>query len=68
VINFVTDIILLTAFTLRIIGLFFDNDDMEQSYHFRSFQVLSCVAPLIWVKLVRIPVTNIMVLELKTAS
>jgi hypothetical protein len=52
VVNFLTDMILLAAFTLRVIGLIMDDNGQEQQYHFRSFQVLSCVAPLIWVKLV----------------
>ncbi|GFZ42615.1 hypothetical protein JCM24511_00332 [Saitozyma sp. JCM 24511] len=54
VVNFLTDIILLAAFTLRVIGLVMDDNGQEQQYHFRSFQVLSCVAPLIWVKLLTV--------------
>ena len=55
VISFVTDILLLSAFSLRIAGLSLGQDSNEQAQqlHFKSFQVLSCAAPLIWVKLVR---------------
>jgi len=54
IINFATDVLLLSAFALRIAGLSLDESKSEQAQqlHFKSFQVLSCVAPLIWVKLV----------------
>jgi len=52
-----TDGLLLSAFALRVAGIRVDlQDDPKQAAHLqlKSFQVLSCVAPLIWMKLVRI--------------
>jgi hypothetical protein len=46
-IAFVTDSLLLTAFVLRILGLLAHGDD-EAAFRLHSFQVLSCVSPLIW--------------------
>ncbi|WVO13318.1 hypothetical protein L204_100932 [Cryptococcus depauperatus] len=56
VVNIITDCLLLTAFALRMAGLFIDTkqSDQSQSLHFRSFQVLSCVAPFIWMKLLTV--------------
>ena len=54
VINFLTDGLLLSAFAIRIAGIYMDEtlSKRAQELHFKSFQVLSCVAPLIWIKLV----------------
>lgn len=52
-IAFITDSILLAAFTLRVIGLQAPQDQ-EAIYRLRSFQVLSFVSPFIWMKLVTI--------------
>jgi hypothetical protein len=55
VVNFMTDGLLLSAFILRVMGIRIDLDhDPKQAAHLqlKSFQVLSCVAPLIWMKLV----------------
>jgi hypothetical protein len=54
VINFLTDGVLLSAFGLRVAGLIMGQEDNEQARNlqFRSFQLLSCAAPLIWMKLV----------------
>ncbi|CAD6589939.1 MAG: hypothetical protein TREMPRED_005579 [Tremellales sp. Tagirdzhanova-0007] len=48
--------ILISAFALRVAGLSLDRKDNDQSrqLHFKSFQVLSCAAPLIWVKLLTV--------------
>lgn len=46
-ITFITDSILLAAFTLRMIGLA-STGDQEDSIRRYSFQVLSCVSPFIW--------------------
>ncbi|EIW66614.1 hypothetical protein TREMEDRAFT_74757 [Tremella mesenterica DSM 1558] len=56
VINFITDGLLLSAFALRIAGLSMEDNKSEkaQQLHFKSFQVLSCVAPLIWIKLLTV--------------
>ena len=50
-----TDGLLLSAFVLRVMGIRIDlQDDPKQAtqLQLKSFQVLSCVAPLIWMKLV----------------
>jgi hypothetical protein len=54
VVNFLTDGLLLSAFALRIAGIVMNPGQQEkaQNLHFKSFQILSCVAPLIWIKLV----------------
>ncbi|ORX33691.1 calcium activated cation channel [Kockovaella imperatae] len=56
IINFLTDGLLVSAFVLRVIGLTLDQekDDQAQYLQFKSFQVLSCVAPLIWIKLLTV--------------
>lgn len=54
--NFLTDGLLLSAFALRVAGLSTDNGadpDKAEALQLKSFQVLSCVAPLIWIKVVR---------------
>lgn len=45
--------LLITAFVLRIFGIV--GDDADGIQHLRSFQVLSCVAPLIWYAFVHGP-------------
>ena len=55
IVNFLTDGLLLSAFALRVAGLRIEyQDHPKQAAHLqlKSFQVLSCVAPLIWMKLV----------------
>lgn len=44
----VTDGLLTWAFVLRVIGLAQKNPKLQEMYKLNSFQVLSCVAPLIW--------------------
>jgi hypothetical protein len=62
-----TDGLLLSAFILRVMGIRIDlQDDPKQAAHLqlKSFQVLSCVAPLIWMKLVRpFEVTGVRLME-----
>lgn len=55
-----TDALLLAAFSLRVAGLRIDQIDREkaQNLHFKSFQTLSCAAPLIWLKLVGAPLPD----------
>ncbi|PPQ66580.1 hypothetical protein CVT26_009480 [Gymnopilus dilepis] len=53
VVTFATDSLLLTAFTLRVGGLIAEGDQ-ETALRLRSFQILSCVSPLIWMKLLTI--------------
>jgi len=52
-ISFITDSLLLAAFTLRMIG-FGSSGDQAASMRLYSFQILSCVSPFIWMKLVTI--------------
>jgi hypothetical protein len=55
IVNFLTDGLLLSAFALRVAGLRTDHQgNPKDAAHLqlKSFQVLSCVAPLIWMKLV----------------
>ncbi|KAK8861535.1 hypothetical protein IAR55_002357 [Kwoniella newhampshirensis] len=56
VVSFLTDGLLLTAFGLRVAGLSLEptREKDAQMLHFRSFQVLACVAPLIWMKLLTV--------------
>ncbi|WVF67133.1 hypothetical protein IAT40_001878 [Kwoniella sp. CBS 6097] len=56
VVNLLTDGLLLSAFALRVAGLTLDSSKEKQAelLHFRSFQVLACVAPLIWMKLLTV--------------
>lgn len=48
VVSLVTDSLVITAFTLRIWGLYALDDNQSTTLKLRSFQVLSCVSPLIW--------------------
>jgi len=56
IISLFTDALLVTAFSLRVYGIYIPDtgDGMSDKYHFQSFQVLSHVAPLIWMKLVTV--------------
>ncbi|KAH8830357.1 calcium activated cation channel [Flagelloscypha sp. PMI_526] len=49
-VNLMTDSLLLSAFIVRVIGLLVDGIDLRT----RSFQILSFVGPLLWMKLIRI--------------
>ncbi|GMK55778.1 hypothetical protein CspeluHIS016_0208340 [Cutaneotrichosporon spelunceum] len=59
--NFWTIIALITygliaaAFSLRVAGVRLDEDSEERkNLHYRSFQVLACVAPLLWLRLITV--------------
>jgi hypothetical protein len=55
IVNFLTDGLLLSAFALRVAGLRIEHQNNPKDaahLQLKSFQVLSCVAPLIWMKLV----------------
>ncbi|WVR03896.1 hypothetical protein IAU60_000895 [Kwoniella sp. DSM 27419] len=56
VVNFFTDGLLLSAFALRVAGLSMaaSKDKQAGNLHFRSFQVLACAAPLLWMKLLTV--------------
>ncbi|KAG8952607.1 hypothetical protein FRC04_003968 [Tulasnella sp. 424] len=47
VVSVITDSLLITAFTLRIVGIALADEDAAAGFKLQSFQVLSCVAPLI---------------------
>ncbi|KAG9037681.1 hypothetical protein FRB95_004527 [Tulasnella sp. JGI-2019a] len=49
-----TDTLLITAFSFRIVGISLPNLDEAAQYKLKSFQILSCVAPLIWMKLITV--------------
>ncbi|KAJ3971636.1 calcium activated cation channel [Lentinula raphanica] len=53
VVAFVTNSLLLAAFILRMVGLH-DNTDSSATLRLHSFQVLSFVAPFIWMKLITV--------------
>ncbi|KAL7282554.1 hypothetical protein ACG7TL_004025 [Trametes sanguinea] len=53
VISFVTDCLLTAAFILRVGGIA-SHGDQAASLRLRSFQCLSCAAPLLWMKLIPI--------------
>ncbi|KAG8918772.1 hypothetical protein FRC00_012088, partial [Tulasnella sp. 408] len=53
-VSVITDALLITAFTLRIVGIFLANEDTAAQFKLESFQVLSCVAPLIWMKIITV--------------
>lgn len=45
----------MTAFGLRVAGIRLDREsDQRKELHYRSFQVLACVAPLIWLRLITV--------------
>ncbi|KAH8118466.1 calcium activated cation channel, partial [Phellopilus nigrolimitatus] len=54
-VSLVTDALLVTAFILRVIGIYLPADDSDSDkFHYQSFQVLSHVSPLIWMKLITV--------------
>ncbi|WOO78518.1 Calcium channel YVC1 [Vanrija pseudolonga] len=55
IVSFTTYVLLLVAFGLRVFGTRLEDDDDDRAkLHFRSFQVLSCVGPLIWIRLLTV--------------
>ncbi|KAG8719451.1 hypothetical protein FRC09_011122 [Ceratobasidium sp. 395] len=54
VVSLLTDSLIITAFVLRMWGLYTPDDNQSSALKLRSFQVLSCVSPLIWMKLVTV--------------
>ncbi|KAJ7572505.1 hypothetical protein C8J56DRAFT_989280 [Mycena floridula] len=53
IVSFLTDSLLMTAFVFRLIGLR-SNGDQATAVRTTSFQVLSFVSPLIWMKLITV--------------
>ncbi|KZP00161.1 calcium activated cation channel [Calocera viscosa TUFC12733] len=53
-ISLFTDALLIAAFAYRIAGMASPSEQISLLYHLRSFQILSCVSPLIWMKLLTI--------------
>ncbi|KAF8311893.1 calcium activated cation channel [Clavulina sp. PMI_390] len=53
-IGLLTDGLLTWAFTLRLIGLLQHDEHMQKMYKLHSFQILSTVSPLIWMKLITV--------------
>ncbi|KDQ64365.1 hypothetical protein JAAARDRAFT_144983 [Jaapia argillacea MUCL 33604] len=54
VVSFITDSLLVAAFILRVVGIFSTGDEPSAHFRLKSFQVLSFVAPLIWVEIVTV--------------
>ncbi|KAG8746431.1 hypothetical protein FRC10_005142 [Ceratobasidium sp. 414] len=54
VVSLLTDSLVITALVLRIWGLYIPDDNQSSALKLRSFQVLSCVSPLIWMKLITV--------------
>ncbi|KAJ1309032.1 hypothetical protein OPQ81_004713 [Rhizoctonia solani] len=54
VISLLTYTLLIAAFGLRIWGLYTADDDKSAELKLKSFQVLSCVSPLIWMRLITV--------------
>ncbi|BEJ00680.1 hypothetical protein CcaverHIS631_0505370 [Cutaneotrichosporon cavernicola] len=51
----ITDALIIAAFSLRVAGTRLDSDSEERkNLNYRSFQVLACVAPLIWLRLITV--------------
>jgi hypothetical protein len=48
VVNFAIHSLLLTALGFRIASLYYKDDKYADQLHLRSYQILSTVAPLIW--------------------
>lgn len=53
-VSVITDALLITAFTLRIVGIALADEDTAAQFKLESFQVLSCIAPLIWMRLITV--------------
>ncbi|KXN86125.1 Calcium channel YVC1 [Leucoagaricus sp. SymC.cos] len=54
VVALITDTLLLLAFIFRVLGMQTTSDDVGSYWRLYSFQILSCVAPFIWMKLITI--------------
>jgi hypothetical protein len=54
VVSLLTDVLLVVAFAFRIAGLKTAGEEQSAQFKLRSFQILSCVAPLIWMKLITV--------------
>ncbi|KAJ9094974.1 hypothetical protein QFC21_005767 [Naganishia friedmannii] len=53
-VNFAIHSLLLTALGFRIASLYYKDDKYADQLHLRSYQILSTVAPLIWMKLITV--------------
>ncbi|KAF9443331.1 calcium activated cation channel [Macrolepiota fuliginosa MF-IS2] len=50
----ITDSLLIVAFTFRVLGMQTTDEDAGAYWRLYSFQILSCVAPFIWMKLLTV--------------
>jgi hypothetical protein len=48
IMGLITNTLIMSAFVLRMMGIFATEDPRSELWHFRSFQVLACVSPFIW--------------------
>ncbi|TFK22323.1 calcium activated cation channel [Coprinopsis marcescibilis] len=53
-VSLITDVLLAAAFTLRLLGIRAITAEQQVVYRLQSFQVLSFVAPFIWMKLITV--------------
>ncbi|CDZ98754.1 hypothetical protein [Phaffia rhodozyma] len=54
VVTVTTDVLLLSALGLRIEGICNKDTDLSMQLRMKSFQVLACVAPLLWIRLITV--------------
>jgi len=48
IVGLITNTLIITAFVLRIMGIFVADGPRSELWHYRSFQVLACVSPFLW--------------------
>lgn len=54
IIGLITNGLLIAAFVLRIMGIASHDQTKSDNWHFRSFQVLACVSPFIWMRVITV--------------
>lgn len=54
VMDVMTDILLITSFTFRVLSFMTKNSHTEEYYQLRAFQWLSCLAPILWLQVLKI--------------
>ncbi|CAE6411686.1 unnamed protein product [Rhizoctonia solani] len=54
VVSLITYSLLIAAFVFRVWGLYAPDDDQSSALKLKSFQLLSCVSPLIWMRLITV--------------
>lgn len=54
VVGLITNSLIIAAFVLRMMGIFAADDPRADLWHFRSFQVLACASPFLWMRVVTV--------------